>query len=158
MIKLTLAFFYCIAVIGISAAWADVTLKSNVPFREDAGLTKAEYFIAQENYTAALQESSAVIKRHPKSADAYVYRALSYKALGEDKKAQADLQKALAYQPTHLGANKYQADLYLENGETARALEQLQVLRMVCGTANCAELNALERDINAARKKKKNAE
>ena len=121
---------------------------AEMPYREDAGLTKTEHFLSTGKYSAALDEATGVLARHPESADAYTYRAYAYHSLGEMAKATKDLKTALKLNPTHLGANKYLANMYLEEGDMARALEQLQVMRLTCGRANCAEIDALESEID----------
>lgn len=123
-----------------------------LPFREDAGLTKAEYLLSVGQYSAALETANAVLVRHPESADAYTYQAYAYHSLGEMASAKKSLEKALLLNPKHLGANKYLGDMYLEAGDVSRALEQLQVIRMTCGQADCAELTALESEIDDYKK------
>ncbi len=123
----------------------------DMPFREDAGLTKAEYLLSAGKYAAALETVSDVLKRHPDNADAYTYRGFAYARLGQPSEAMKNYSIALRINPTHLGANKYLADLYLEKGDLARALEQLQVIRMTCGGTDCAEQDALESAIDQSR-------
>ncbi len=130
------------------AAGEELHLRNDVPFREDSGLTKAEYFIATEKYAEALEEIALALKRHPQSADAWTYRGYAFYRLGDNGKAREALRKALLIAPTHLGANKYMANLYLEEGKLPQALEQMQVIRMTCGATDCEELNELQRDIN----------
>lgn len=126
-----------------------VHTRGEVPFREDSGLTKAEYYLATEKYAEALSEIALVLKRHPHSADALAYRGYALAQMGEHAKARDSLKKALLASPAHLGANKYLANLYLAEGKLAEAIEQMQVIRMTCGETDCEELNELERDINA---------
>lgn len=142
--------------------------KNEIPFREDSGLTKAEFLFTVGQYTAALDTVNDVLLRHPSNADAYTYRGYAYARLGETESAAKNFRKALEINPTHLGANKYLADIYLEEGDMSRALEQLQVIRMTCGNADCEELRALKRAIdlykrgeapaNGAKKDKKQEE
>ncbi len=58
----------------------------------------------------------------------------------------------MALTATHLGANAYLALFYLERDNMPKALEQMQVLRSVCGISGCEELIAVESAINRARK------
>lgn len=132
-----------------------VEVRDNVPFRQDSGLTKAEYFIATKNYTEALAECEGVIKRQGPNADAYTYLGLSYQRLGDEKKARENYARALQLSPTHLGANAYYARMLLAAGDMPKALEQMQVLRAVCGVTECEELTELESAINRARKGEK---
>jgi Flp pilus assembly protein TadD len=119
-----------------------------IPFREDSGLTKAEYLLSAGKFSAAIDTATGVIARHPENADAYTYRGYALHRLGETAAARKNLETALKLNPTHLGANAYLADLYLEEGKLPQALEQLQVIRMTCGRMDCAEWRAVERHID----------
>lgn len=152
------ALLCCLFSCPVSAEEGDVTVKAEVPYREDSGLTRAEYYLAKEKYAEALEEAEAVLKRHPSSADAYTYAGLAYLNLGDEDKAQSRFKKAIAANPTHLGANKYLADIYIGKGDLARALEQMQVLRMTCDDKGCPELLELQASLNKAKKKKKSDE
>ncbi len=134
----------------------ELKLKAEVPYREDSGLTKAEYYLAKDKNAEALEEATNVLKRHPKSADAYTYRGLAYDRLGDSEKAMESYKKAITLNQTHMGANKYLADLYLADGNLAFAIEQMQVLRLACGkSADCPEMDALQSAINKAKKLRK---
>ncbi len=122
--------------------------QKEIPFREDAGLTKAEYLLSAGQFSAALDTAGEVLLRHPDNADAYTYRGYAYSRLGETAEAAKNFKKALLLNPTHLGANYYLAGLYLDSGDVQRAIEQLQVIRMACGHTDCEELRSLERDID----------
>lgn len=126
----------------------EVPKKAEVPFREDSGLITAEYYLATGKYAQALDVVAGVLARHPSSADAYTYRGFAYERLGDYKKAKTAYARALEVDPTHLGANRYLAGLYLKEEDLARAMDQLQVIRMVCGDVACQELDELQADIN----------
>lgn len=145
-------FIFAALMIMAAPAMAELDVKAEIPYREDAGLSKTEYLLARGRFAAAIGEAGAILKRHPKSADAYVYRGFAYMQMGETDNAKKDFDRALILNPNHLGANKYRADLYLADGRLAQALEQLQVIRMTCGAAQCEELDDLERAINAYKK------
>jgi len=129
-------------------AAADVAKSDQVPFRADSGLITAEYYLATGKYTQALDVLGGVLQRHPQNADAYAYRGYAYHKLGDLKKARENYNRAIAIYPTHLGANKYIADLYLAEGNLAKAMEQLQVILYVCAGMNCGEADELQGDIN----------
>ena len=137
-------FFCSLALIfiffGASPAFAD----KEMIFREDSGLTKTEYFLAVGQFSAAIDTAGEVLLRHPANADAYTYRGYAFARLGQNAEAAKNFKRALAIDPAHLGANKYLADIYLQSGDVARALEQMQVIRMTCGHTDCEELRALE--------------
>lgn len=145
-------FFAMVAFLISLPAVAEVKLREEVPFRIDSGLTKAEYFIATRKYAESIGESLAVIKRHGPQADAYTYLGIAYMRLGDEKKARENLGRAVALTPTHLGAHAYLTLMYLDKNNMPKALEQMQVLRAVCGASGCEELLMVESAINAARK------
>ncbi len=139
-------------IFAAAPAAAEVTVRDNVPFRQDSGLTKAEYFIATQKYAQAINEAEGVVKRQGPNADAYAYAGLAYERLGDDKKALDNFRRALMVSPTHLGANTYLMQHYIDSGNMAKAIEQLQVIRAVCGAAGCEELYEAESAINAAKR------
>lgn len=113
-------------------------------YREDSGLIKTEYLLASGKYSAALDTANDILARRPNSADAYTYKGYALLHLGQKTEAAKNFKQALAINPTHLGANKYLADIYLDEGNVARAIEQLQVIRMACGESDCAEVRSLQ--------------
>jgi tetratricopeptide (TPR) repeat protein len=139
-----MALFFSLLLAATQAAAAE----KEMPFREDSGLSKAEYLLSAGQFSAALDTVDDVLMRHPNNADAYTYRGYAYHRLGETAAAAKSFRMALQLNPTHLGANKYLADMYLEAGKVSLALEQLQVIRMTCGRTDCEELRALEREID----------
>jgi tetratricopeptide (TPR) repeat protein len=141
-----------LACLMLSAAIPALAAGNEIPFREDSGLTKAEYFLSAGQFSAALDTVNEVLKRHPQNADAYTYRGYAYYRLGDIANAAKSFRTALILNPAHLGANKYLADMFLEAGDVARALEQLQVIRLTCGLTDCAELRALESEIDQRRR------
>jgi len=141
-----------ITLLTATAAQAEVTVRDNVPFRQDSGLTKAEYFISTQKYAQAINEAEGVVKRHGPNADAYAYAGLAYDRLGDSKKAFDNYRRALMVSQTHLGANTYLMQYYIANDNMAKAIEQLQVIRAVCGAAGCEELYEAESAINAAKR------
>jgi tetratricopeptide (TPR) repeat protein len=120
----------------------------SLPFRADSGLTKAEGQLAEGKYMQALETLGGVMSRRPDDADALAYAGYAWYRLGEKSRAVEYLDRALKHDPRHLGANRYRADLYLEVGDFSRALEQAQVLRMVCGSGGCPELEGLQNAMN----------
>lgn len=130
-----------------------VTKAPEVPFRTDGGLINAEYYLSTGKYTQALDVLGGVLQRHPKDADAYTYRGYAFYKLGDLKKARESLRYALTINPTHLGANKYLANLYLAEDNLPKAMEQLQVILYVCAGMNCTEADELQGEINRYKKK-----
>jgi tetratricopeptide (TPR) repeat protein len=141
--------FALLAFLSVSAPVAAEVAKSDqVPFRTDSGLITAEYYLATGKYTQALDVLGGVLQRHPQNPDAYAYRGYAYHKLGDLKKARENYNRAIALYPTHLGANKYLADIYLAEGNLPKAMEQLQVILYVCAGMNCGEADELQGDIN----------
>lgn len=138
------------AVILLFAATAEAQIikRPEVPFRTDAGLITAEYYLANGKYMQAIDVLGGVLQRHPENADAYAYRGFAYQQMNEFKKAAQEYARALAIDPTHLGANKYVATMYLQAGSLARAMEQLQAIKLICAGTPCAEMDELESEIN----------
>ena len=149
MMALTFIFIFFFS----AAVFAGET-KRDVPFREDSGLTKAEAQISEGKYMQAIDTLGGVLTRHPASADAYAYLGYAYGKLGDQKRGAENYAHALEIDPRHLGANKYVGDLYLATGDVRRAIEQLQVIKMVCAGMDCAEMDALQADINNFNEKK----
>jgi tetratricopeptide (TPR) repeat protein len=129
----------------------DVPKKAEVPFREDAGLITAEYYLATGKYAQALDVIEGVLQRHPDCADAYTYKGFAYERLGDMKKAKQAYAKAIEANPTHLGANRYLGGIYLKEGDLSKAMDELQVIRMTCGDVACQELDELQAEINRYR-------
>lgn len=133
---------------------ADTVMKAaEVPYREDAALISAEYYLATGKYAQALAAVEQVLSRHPQNADAYVYRAYAYEKLGDTAQARSNYQRAIAINAAHLGANKYLGSLYLSSGNLALAMEQLQALNYICAGTYCAEVDELQNEINAFKSK-----
>lgn len=132
----------------------DVAKAEEVPFREDAGLITAEYYLATGKYAQALDVIGGVLQRHPQNADAYTYRGYAYQKLGDNRKARESYRMALGLNPKHLGANKYMGSLWLTENDLARAMEQLQAMIYICAGHYCAEVDELQNDINRFRTSK----
>jgi Flp pilus assembly protein TadD len=150
--RLILLFCLIVSIALPASAAEKAEEKKDIPYRLDRGLTKTEYLLFEGQFSAAIDEAGSVLARHPADPDAYTYRGFAYMKLGETAKAAENFRKALEVNPTHLGANKYLADTYLADGNVARAIEQLQVIRMTCGHADCEEQRALEAEIDKFKK------
>jgi Tfp pilus assembly protein PilF len=139
-------FLFCVLIFIPAAAHA---VK---PFRADAALTKAESQIAAEKYMQAVETLVPVLKRRPADPDALTYVGYIWMQMGDNAKAAQYIGRALKYDPRHLGANAYRAELFIAEKKLDRAIEQMQALRVACGLDDCAELDAVQSQINAARK------
>jgi len=130
-------------------ATTPVVAQTDIPLRADYGLIKVEELLKQGKYSEALNETTVVLQRRQRDADAYTYRGYAYYKLSQKDQALECFKTALMLQPTHLGANKYLATMYLDAGDIARALEQLQAMRIICGQNYCGEIDMLQREIDA---------
>lgn len=120
------------------------------PLRADSGLTKAEGQLAEGKYVQALESAGAVLRRRPTDADALTYAGYALLGIGDAQKAAEYIERALKADPFHLGANTYKAEIYLKSGDTSRALEQMQVIRLACGNFDCPELDRVQSALNKA--------
>jgi len=159
------SFFYFFA--GVSGAVAtDIKIASPTesavaaetspyftPMRSDAGLTKADVLIKKGKLAEAMQTVDNILKRNARNADALTYKGYVYFLLGDPKQAKNYFHKVIKREPLHLGANLHLGQLYAETGKIARAIEQLQVIRMYCGKTHCGEIDYLQTAINNGRLK-----
>jgi tetratricopeptide (TPR) repeat protein len=160
---LAVTLFFCVSPAYAQEAAVPVTKTDamptrDVPLRADAGLTKAEGQIAEGKYMQALETVGGVLARRPADADAQAYAGYAWMKLGDLKKAAEYFDRAIKYDPQHLGANTYRTELYLEAGDFPRAMEQLQVVRLVCAGMPCGELDRLQAALNAYKAPKKDAD
>jgi Tfp pilus assembly protein PilF len=153
---LLLSFLFCAPALATDTVPVEKTedaAPALPPLRGDAGLTKAEGQLTRGEYMQAVETLGAVLARRPADPDALTYVGYAWMEIGDARKAGEYFDRALQYDPKHLGANKYKADLFLEAGDFARALEQLQVIRVICAQSpDCAELNMLQAEMNAYKK------
>ena len=145
-------FVVAISVLNMQAyspAWAQPEqMALAVPARSDSGLIKAESLLQRQKWAEALTELRFVLERQPKSADAYTYQGYAEMNLGDAMAAEKSFNKALAFHSTHLGANQYLGELYVLKGQLAKARDQLQIIRLICGKTDCAEERALRATID----------
>jgi tetratricopeptide (TPR) repeat protein len=118
------------------------------PLRADMGLSKAEAQLAEGKYMQAIETLGGVLARRPGDADAETYVGYAWMRLGDFRQAAEYFDLAIKYDPRHLGANAYRAELYLQAGDHPRAMEQLQALRLICAGTPCAELDRVQAALN----------
>jgi tetratricopeptide (TPR) repeat protein len=82
------------------------------------------------------------------SADVPNWLGFCHRKLKDYPRAKAFYDEALTYNPTHLGANEYLGEWYVETGDLAKAREQLAYLTGLCG--NCEEAKDLAEAIRKA--------
>jgi tetratricopeptide (TPR) repeat protein len=75
------------------------------------------------------------------SADVPNWLGFCHRKLKDYPRAKSFYDEALTYNPTHLGANEYLGEWYVETGDLAKAREQLAYITGLCG--NCEEAKDL---------------
>jgi hypothetical protein len=111
----------------------------------NAQFKKAQDAINAANYPTAIDLLEKVLARQPDNPDVLNLMGFSERKSGEASEALKYYKKALGLQPTHIGANEYLGELYLELKEPALAEERLAVLQQVCGS--CQEYTELKEKI-----------
>lgn len=115
--------------------------------KTESDFDKAEYLIKGEKYAEAIPLLEGVVKDNPRDADAWNYLGFANRKLGNKDKALEAYQKALAVDPKHKGAHEYLGELYLQMGDLPKAEEQLAILKNICGSNDCEEVEDLTADI-----------
>jgi Flp pilus assembly protein TadD len=103
---------------------------------------QAKSLIDDEKYDKAIPILQKLVKDKGAYADALNLLGYSYRKSGDAKTALDYYNQALAMEPTHLGANEYLGELYLEMKMPKEAKERLAVLKRACGS--CEEAKELE--------------
>jgi thioredoxin-like negative regulator of GroEL len=111
----------------------------------NADFQKAQTAIAGTDYKAAAELLQKVLTRQPDNPDVLNLMGFSERKMGEASTALMYYKKALDLQPTHIGANEYLGELYLELKQPDMAEQRLAVLQQVCGS--CEEYTELKEKI-----------
>ena len=114
-------------------------------------LQRAEKFIDQGRYGAAVPILNRIVKADGNSADAHNYLGFAYRNLGEYDKSRQHYDRALAIDPNHRGAREYLGELYLKLDQLDEAQQQLARLDEIC-TLGCSEYDELKSAIEKYRK------
>ena len=107
---------------------------------------KAETFIAQDNYEAALSALAIVIKDEPKNADAWNLTGFSHRKLEQFDASKSAYETALSLNPKHERAMEYMGELYLTLGDVEQAEMMLAKLNKAC-SFNCTYRDMLKKAI-----------
>lgn len=121
-------------------------------FFSDSGLNVGQTLLKREKYTEAISVFENVLKRNPRNIDALAGIGAGYLGLGQTKQAGDILRKAISRDNKHTGANYLLGLYYLETGKISNAVDQAQVLYMLCGRYSCPEETSLSAAINRAKK------
>ena len=108
----------------------------------NAQFKKAQDAINAANYPTAIDLLQKVLAHQPENPDVLNLIGFSERKSGESSEALKYYKKALGLQPTHIGANEYLGELYLELKQPDLAEQRLAVLQQVCGT--CEEYTELK--------------
>jgi hypothetical protein len=111
----------------------------------NAEYKKAQDAINAANYPTAIDLLQKVLVRQPANPDVLNLIGFSERKSGESSQALSYYKKALDLQPTHVGANEYLGELYLELKQPELAEQRLAVLQQVCGS--CREYTELKEKI-----------
>ena len=111
----------------------------------NADYQKAQSAIAGADYKTAADLLQKVLTRQPDNPDVLNLMGFSERKMGESSTALMYYKKALDLQPTHIGANEYLGELYLELKQPDMAEQRLAVLQQVCGS--CEEYTELKEKI-----------
>jgi hypothetical protein len=111
----------------------------------NADYQKAQSAIAGADYKTAASLLQKVLTRQPDNPDVLNLMGFSERKMGEASTALMYYKKALDLQPTHIGANEYLGELYLELKQPDMAEQRLAVLQQVCGS--CEEYTELKEKI-----------
>jgi tetratricopeptide (TPR) repeat protein len=111
----------------------------------NADFQQAQTAIAGADYKTAADLLQKVLTRQPDNPDVLNLMGFSERKMGEASTALTYYKKALDLQPTHIGANEYLGELYLELKQPDMAEQRLAVLQQVCGS--CEEYTELKEKI-----------
>jgi tetratricopeptide (TPR) repeat protein len=117
----------------------------------DTQYAKAKTLVEKRDYKGAVPLLDQIVAKDSRNADALNLLGYSYRKLGDYQKALTYYNRALAIEPSHLGANEYLGELYLEMKDVAKAQQRLEVLAKACN--KCEEYEDLEQAIKAFKAK-----
>jgi hypothetical protein len=130
---------------GGSSGGGGGTLTITSDSEANADYQQAQTAIAGADYKTAADLLQKVLTRQPENPDVLNLMGFSERKMGEASTALMYYKKALDLQPTHIGANEYLGELYLELKEPDLAEQRLAVLQQVCGS--CEEYTELKEKI-----------
>jgi len=111
---------------------------------------RARTLIKAGEYRSAIPLLAAIKSEFKTSADIPNWLGFCHRKLKDYPTANAFYDEALTLNPTHLGANEYLGEWYVETGDLAKAKEQLAYLKGLCGS--CEEAQDLAEAIEKAEK------
>src|SRR4030095_17145029 len=106
----------------------------------------ARALVDAQKYDEALPALRQIDQQNPNNPDVLNLIGFSLRRTGKTDEALDYYNRALALNPTHLGANEYLGEIYLESRQPDKAKERLAVLRQACG--DCEEFEDLSAQID----------
>lgn len=135
---------------GSGAGTNGQMLTINGDTNSDSEYSAAQSAITQQDYQSAVTHLNNVLASQPNNPDVLNLMGFSKRKMGDQTGAMEYYDKALALQPSHIGANEYLGELYLEMKLPAKAQERLNALQQICG--NCEEYTELKEKIEQYKK------
>jgi predicted Zn-dependent protease len=111
-----------------------------------ADVDSARTLVDAQKFDEALPMLRQLDQQSPDNPDILNLIGFSLRKTGKMDEALGYYTRALALNPTHLGANEYLGELYLETRQPDKAKERLAVLRQACG--DCEEFEDLSAQID----------
>ena len=110
----------------------------------DAAYSQAVALINQHRYAEALNALDRAGQAFGPHPDILTYQGYVWRHLGDNSRAEAYYQRALAADPNHVGATEYYGELKVLTGDTAGARRLLARLDTLCAYG-CVEADTLRR-------------
>ena len=106
------------------------------------GYRAARQLILAGNYKDGIAAMHAL--GHDEHPDVANYIGYSYRRLGDYADAKVWYEKALAADPDHVRTWSYYGMWQMEQGNRLKALDDLQKVKLICGTTACEEYRELK--------------
>ena len=129
-LALVLALPLFLAPDSLRAASVGNAITSSTPKSTD--YSAGEAAAMDGNFEVAIGHFTKAVNADPTNADAYNMLGFSHRKLDNVDLAFKNYNAALEIDPSHLGANEYIGELYLEIGDLASAEKHLKVLDKAC--------------------------
>lgn len=111
-------------------------------------IEKAGKYIKKERYSKAVKELRKALKKDDQNADAWNLLGFASRKMGDLDTSASAYTNALALDPNHKGALEYQGELFITQGNIAKAKDNLAKLATLC-PSNCDERAQLEKALAA---------
>ncbi len=154
LIKLSVIALLLVGLAGFpKMIYADDPDPDSIDEPEKPATEEGKKLIDAKKFDQAVPHFEKMVKKFPKSANAWNYLAYSNRKIGRFEIALKYYKKALSISPNHKGANEYLGELYLQMGNLPLARKHLAKLKTLC-PAGCEEYADLKEEIEAYLKKK----